>query len=109
MMRIAAGEVPGRDLNLPWDLIPEIEFTDKAVARLKQQNPRYKRIIMRYWMGHVPIFVIAAELRSSEDRTKELLQRAEFQVGRNILHLENLTETTYSAKIVRVQSRKVAL
>ena len=100
MMRIAAGEVPGRDLDIPYDMIPSIEMTDKAVAQLRQQNSRYKRIIMRYWMGHVPIFEIASEIRSSEIRAKELLGRAELQVGRNIIVLEtDLTESRFRRKI----------
>jgi len=91
MMRIAAGEVPGRDLDIPYDLIPEIEITEKAIARLRAQNPKYKRLIMRYWLGRVPIFELATELRCDDLRAKELLHRAEFQVGRNIIVLEDLT------------------
>ena len=94
MMRIAAGEIPGRDLDVPYDLTPEIEVTEKAIARLREQNPRYKRIIMRYWLAHVPLFEIAGELRVDDRLAQEILGRAHSQVGRNILMLENgLTES----------------
>ena len=96
MMRIAAGEIPGRDLDVPYDLTPEIEATEKAIAQLRSQNPRYKRLIMRFWLGHVPLFEIAAELRVSDDWAKEMLRRAEAQVGRNILQLEIDRERAYS-------------
>ena len=103
MMRIAAGEVPGRDLDMPYDLTLEIELTDKAVARLREQNPKYKRIIMRHWMGHVPLFEIAADMRSSELRARELLGRAELQVGRNIMVMEqDLTVEYFRRKIENV-------
>lgn len=88
IIRIAAGESPGRDLNIPYELTPELEVVEKAIARLKVQNPTYKRIIMRYWLGHVPMFEIAAELKTSDERAKEILGRAEAQVARNILELE---------------------
>jgi hypothetical protein len=101
MMRIAAGEVPGRDLDVPYDLIPQIEITEKAIARLREQNPRYKRVIMRYWLGRVPVFEIATEFRTDDRRTKEILHRAEAQVGRNIIMLENgLTEEYFKRKMI---------
>ena len=107
MMRIAAGEVPGRDLDVPYDLTFAIEATDKAVARLRDQNPKYRRIIMRYWMGHLPIFEIARELRSSEERARELLTRAESQVGRNIIMIEEgLTPERFRRKIENDFSRE---
>ena len=110
MMRIAAGEVPGRDLDVPYDMLPSIEMTDKAVARLRGQNPKYKRIIMRRWMGHVPIFEIAIELRCDDIRAKELLGRAELQVGRNIILLEQgLTEGLSRRKIRDVVRGESAL
>lgn len=94
MMRIAAGEIPGRDLDVPYDLTPEIEITEKAIACLRAQNPRYKRIIMRYWLARAPLLEIAGELRIDDRLAKEILGRAQAQVGRNILMLENgLTET----------------
>lgn len=88
MMRIAAGEIPGRDLDIPHELIPDIEITEKAIARLRLYNRQGKRLIMRYWLGHVPLFEIATELRVSDRRVKELLHRAEYQLGREILKLE---------------------
>ena len=100
MIRRAAGEVHGRDLDIPYELTIEIEMTDKAVGRLKGQNPKYKRIIMKYWMGRDPIHELARELRVSEERTKELLMRAQLQVGRNILTLEEgLTDGLFGRKI----------
>ena len=88
----------------------EIELTDKAVARLRDQNPKYKRLIMRRWMGHVPIFELAVELRCDDRRAKELLGRAELQVGRNIIMLESgLTEKYFKRKIRSVSSGKRAL
>jgi hypothetical protein len=100
MMRIAAGEVPGRDLSVPYDMTVEIEQTDKAVAKLRDQNPQYKRIIMKYWMGHDPMYVIADDMKTDESRVKELLMRAQLQVGRNIIMIEQgLTDDLFGRKI----------
>lgn len=88
MIQIAAGEMPGRDLSQPHDMSLEIEITDKAVAVLRQHNPKGKRLIMRYWLGRTPVFEIATDLRVSDERAKEMLHRAEAQLGRHILDLE---------------------
>lgn len=88
MIRRAAGEMQGRDLSVPYDLTFELECVDKAVARLRQQNPRYKRLIMRRYMGRVQIQQLARDLHQSEERVKEMLVRAEAQVGRNIHQVE---------------------
>ena len=102
MMRRAAGDVPGRDLDVPYEMTIEIELTDKAVGRLREQNPRYKRVIMKYWMGHAPVHEIAHEMRIGEEIAKLMLMRAELQVGRNILTLErDLTDELFGRKIVR--------
>jgi hypothetical protein len=110
MIKRAAGEVPGRDLSIPYELTIEIEMTDKAVGRLREQNPSYKRVIMKYWMGHSPIFEIAREFRVSESKAKEMLMRAELQVGRNILTLEQgLTDDLFGRKIGSRKSGERAL
>ena len=100
MMKRAAGDVPGRDLDVPYEMTIEVELTDKAVGRLRDQNPRYKRVIMKYWMGHAPVHEIAHEMHVTEERAKEMLMRAELQVGRNILTLEEgLTQDLFERKI----------
>jgi hypothetical protein len=100
MIRRAAGEVRGRDLDMPYELTFSIEATDKAVAMLKLQNRRYKRLIMRYWMGRVPVFEISADMRMSEERVREMLLRAHGQVGRNIYTAEEtLTKRNNSEKL----------
>ena len=88
MMRVAAGEMPARDLDVPVDLTPELEVTEKAIARLKVQNPKYKRLIMRYWLGRVPLYEIAAEYHVDDERIRWMLWRAEAQVGRNMIEIE---------------------
>lgn len=95
MIRIAAGDMPGRDTSVPWDLTPEIETTEKAIARLRAQNRTYKRVIMRYWLGRVPLFEIAGELRVSDRLAQEILGRAQAQVGRNIRMLEAGLDESY--------------
>lgn len=108
MIRRAAGEVPGRDLDIPYDMTIEVELTDKAVGKLRGQNTRYKRIIMRHWMGHIPVHELAHDLMCSEDRTKELLLRAQLQVGRNILMLEEgLTSDLFGRKMPLASRGKV--
>ncbi len=100
MIKRAAGENPGRDLSVPYELTIEIEMTDKAVRQLREQSPRYKRVIMKYYMGHTPMHEIARELRIGESMAKEILMRAELQVGRNIMNLEQgLTDEFFGRKI----------
>ena len=102
MMRVAAGEVPGRDLTIPYELTTSVEITEKAIARLKRENRLYKRFIMRYWLGRVPIFEIAVESKMSDIRAKEILHRAEYAVGRHILALEALTNGQNDPRMARV-------
>lgn len=102
MIRIAAGEIPGRDLSVPYELTRSVEITDKAIARLKKENARQKRIIMRYWLGRVPLYEIGAELRVSDERAKEMLMRAHLALGRHILELESLTTCSQGRNIGHV-------
>ena len=88
IIQLAAGENFGHDLSVPDELTPALEAVEKAIAQLNIQNPMYKRIIMRFWLRHVPVHVLASQLGYGEEFTRELIGRAERQVGRNILEIE---------------------
>lgn len=60
----------------PSDFSPEIESIDKAVAKLRDEDPQLRRFVMRYYMGGKSHVEVATDMRVSEGMVREIHMRS---------------------------------
>ena len=71
------------------EFTPEIQITERAVARTRLENRAYSSIIKRYYLGEEAIVEIASFYHTSEYGTKCLFEQAKNVVNGYICDLEN--------------------
>ena len=103
MIKRAAGELPGDDLDVPLGLTLELEVTEKAVARMREAYPVPRRLLIETYVHGRFIHEIAADRNWSEKKTKMELWRAESVVGRYMIDVEKeLTQdVAFSGKVAQ--------
>jgi len=95
MIKRAAGELPGDDLDVPRNLTFELEVTEKSVARMKNHRERqYRRLLIDTYLHGMFVFELALDRRWSEKKTKMMLWRAESIVGRHMIEVEKVLKIT---------------
>jgi hypothetical protein len=70
------------------EITPEIEITDRAVARVRQEKAWKWHIIRRHYLGKLGYTELASRLHRPVDAIKQMIWAAESSVGRYILLLE---------------------
>ena len=89
LMKRAEGDLPGMPLDVPVELTPELEVTEKAVARMKNNREKvYRRLLIDTYLHGMYVCHMAADRKWSEDKTKIMLWRAESIVGRYMIEVE---------------------
>jgi len=70
---------------------PEILLTDKAVGRVRMNEPMHWRIIQKRYLLGLPDWEVATEIRRPLDVTQMWIWAAESATGRWIMRLERET------------------
>lgn len=60
----------------PSDFSPEIESIDKAVAKLRDEDPRLRRFVMKYYLRGGSHIDVAAAMKIDERLVREIHARA---------------------------------
>ena len=93
-------EVPVR--NVGDDLTPEFHAIERAIAKMRgDQDPRQRKLIMRYYLSHMNHQQVADRLKISEAECKRLHLRALGTCSR-YFHAETLHNQSGENRIARV-------
>ena len=69
-------------------MTPEIEITERAVARTFMEDKAYRRVIKRYYLGRLSTCEIASQFYVSESGINDLLAEAKSHIHQHILDIE---------------------
>lgn len=88
MMKRAEGELPGSDISVPKGMTIEIESVEKAVARMRDQHPILRRLLIDAYVHGKFMHDMAADRRWSDEKTRRELARAEGVCGRFMIQVD---------------------
>lgn len=71
-----------------YDMTPEVEITEKAVARFRLEARDGWRIVKRFYLGRLGEIEIASEFGYTRGFVGELLRESRARIGQHIIRLE---------------------
>ena len=81
------------------EMTPEIEVTERAMARTKSEDKAYWRVISGYYLKRRSIIIMSLFWRVSEKSLKRLFDEAKGRIGWHIFEIEDERLTKANSRL----------